>query len=148
MGINKLEVIRGGLCSEKIALRKAIDNAIDARDNSPSAMESHHDTTRNQSEKLVSALEQKLNDLEILINKLPTDISNIPNFVNLWSYAELSYNEAILKLILVPEGYGGREADGIKLVSISTPLGVAVIGKTQGENVTVNSNQMTITFIE
>ena len=122
-----LGIVKKCLEKERETLLKAITSAKRARDSAPSAIESHHDTERNQSEKMVVALEEKLLELDELIRNLPQNITtnNVSNGV--WGYYEIDKDGNNLKIILVPDGYGGREAEGIKLVSINTPIARSIL---------------------
>ena len=122
-----LDIVKKCLEKERETLLKAITSAKRARDSAPSAIESHHDTERNQSEKMVAALEEKLLELDELILNLPQNITtnNVSNGV--WGYYEIDKDGNNLKIILVPDGYGGRETEGIKLVSINTPFAKSIL---------------------
>ncbi|OGM20634.1 hypothetical protein A2955_02945 [Candidatus Woesebacteria bacterium RIFCSPLOWO2_01_FULL_37_19] len=136
--MNKFGIVRNCLLKEKEVLEKALASARQTRDSAPSAMESHSDTTRSQAEKLVFALEEKTKNIESLISLIPQDFKSTLTVVSLWSLIELKTNGEILKMILVPDGFGGREIDNIKLVSISTPLGNLIINKAVGDQITFN----------
>jgi transcription elongation GreA/GreB family factor len=58
---------------------------------------------------------------------------------------ELTDKNLIRKLILVPEGYGGREFSEIKFISISTPIGKNLYGKKVEESVIISDRQYLIT---
>ena len=137
--MNKLKLVKKHLDKEKQSLLKALGNAKETRDSAPSAMESHHDTTRNQAEKFVAALEKKLNNLEKIVSGLPNpqDIVSSDS-VALLSYVELNLNGSKMKLIIVPEGLGGKKEDDINFISENTPLGGAILNKTIGSPFTFN----------
>ena len=122
-----LGIVKKCLEKERETLLKAITSAKRARDSAPSAIESHHDTERNQSEKMVVALEEKLLELDELIRNLPQNITTNNVSSGVWSYCEIDKVGNNLKIILVPDGYGGREAEGIKLVSINTPIARSIL---------------------
>ncbi|KKQ73907.1 MAG: hypothetical protein US95_C0041G0004 [Candidatus Woesebacteria bacterium GW2011_GWB1_38_5] len=122
-----LDIVKECLDKERETILKAITSTKRARDNAPSAMESHHDTERNQNETLVSALEEKLKELDDLTNNLPKDINGNNISRGFWSYHEIVKDDSLLKIIIVPDGYGGREAEGIKLVSINTPIARSIL---------------------
>lgn len=129
MKVDLLKLVKKSLENERVILNKAIDSAKKARDSAPSATESHYDTDRNQNEKMVAALEEELLQLDHLIQNLPISIPDDCGRTNLWSYIELPKENQVLKIIIVPEGYGGRDIDGIKLVSISAPLAKKILDR-------------------
>jgi hypothetical protein len=104
------EKILKSLEEEMAVLQKSLETAKIAQRNAPSAMESHSDTTRSEMEKMVTAL-------EIDINKVKVNIKKLADFEP--KYYELDK----LKLVLVPEGIGGRKIDGVMLVSQNSPIG-------------------------
>lgn len=81
-----------------------------AQRDAPSAMESHSDATRSEMEKMITAL-------EIDINKVRENIKKLENYEP--KYFELDK----LKLVLVPDGIGGRKVDDVMLVSETSPVG-------------------------
>lgn len=119
--MDTLSEVKVQIKKEKEALLKAIQHAIKTRDEAPSAMESHSDTTRNQTERLIIALEEKLKDLERLIMEIPEKIEtkNRP----LWSTHKTTVGEKTLQVLLVPEGIGGRKIGNVILVSVNSELG-------------------------
>ncbi len=148
MKINILPIIRKCLDKEYKNLQKALNAATDARDSAPSAMESHHDTTRNQSEKLAIVLRYQYLNLKQLIDMIPETLPENNNYIGIWSYVELIGNNSKFKIILVPEGYGGREYADIKIVSVQAPLGEKLMEKKRGDNITFNGNNLLITALK
>jgi transcription elongation GreA/GreB family factor len=128
---------------EKDLLMRSLVKAKFARDNAPSAMESHSDTTRSEQEKLVTALEMEIDKLDQDLNKL-VDVNNTDNKVGLWSYVEIRSGERMLKFVLVPRGMGGKKIEDTQLVSIDSPVGNRLIGKTKGEEMEFNGKVMLI----
>ena len=137
---NKLKIIMKCLESEKHTLQRAINDAKLARDNAPSATESHHDTERNQNENLVSALEHDLEKLNQAIANLPDTVFTKNDVVTLWNYVKIKNNSDIIKSILVPENIGGRETNGVKLIAVNTPIGKSLLNKRPGDKFKVNDN--------
>lgn len=133
-----ISVLKKELLKDRQKLKLSIESAKDARDNAPSAMESHHDTTRNQSEKLVMALEQKLKELDEKIERIPGLPVEGLDTLELWHAARIQINNKTIKVLLVPEGYGGKTIDSIKTVSIDSQLGKAVIHKTNMSSFKIN----------
>ena len=138
--MNKISLIRSCLKKEKSILLKSLQKAKDVRDSAPSAAQSWSDTTRNQAEKLVGALEEKLQNLEKIDLSIPSETdSEKDNKVYLWSYVEVKLNNQLMKIIFVPEGVGGKEIKGIKLISSGSPLGEKLIGKVLKEQFVFNN---------
>ena len=73
-----------------------METAKIAQRNAPSAMESASNTTRSEMERMITAL-------EIDINKVRENIKKLENYEP--KYFELDK----LKLVLVPDGIGGKE---------------------------------------
>ncbi len=140
--MNKILLVKKHLDKEKQSLLQTLEKAKETRDSAPSAMESHHDTTRNQTEKFVAALEKKLHHLENIISNLPNpqDIASSKT-VALWSYVELNLNGKEMKLIIVPEGLGGKKEDDINFISENTPLGNVLINKKVENSFTFNNQR-------
>jgi hypothetical protein len=147
MMLNKLGIIQKCLEKERKDLVNAIDKLVIARDESPLLNETRSDTSRIQADKMLSALKDQLVELDKLIHNLPKKIEDSEK-IDLWNYVELINNEIKLKLILVPEGYGGREIEGIKLISITTPLAKTLNYKSLKNDVTVNNSIMTILLVQ
>jgi hypothetical protein len=135
--MNKRQIVLKVLEKKRINLLKAIKNAKSARDNAPSATESHSDTTRSQNERLIFALEAQFNEIE----KVLKNISSLPLFI-------LKINSKICKFILVPEGVGGEEIGGIRLLSEKSPLGLELKNKKIGEKFEFNKQVVEIEEIE
>lgn len=129
------------LDKQRESLLKALEKAKEARDNAPGAMESHSDTTRSQNEKLVEALEQQLKELEGATKKINLAGKQFP-------YFKTSFSQEKKKFILVPEGLGGQEIDGVRLLSESSPLGLLLACKNVGDKFEFNSQQIEILKIE
>lgn len=147
--MDKIEIIKKHLSNEKQSLLKTLKSAKETRDSAPSAMESHHDTTKNQAEKFVVALEKKLHNLEKSISNLPNPQNIRPaNKIALWSYMEANLNGNKMKLIIVPEGIGGKQINNIHLISDKTPLGSAISNKRKGEEFEFNNQQGTILLVK
>lgn len=105
--------------SEIVKLEEVITNEKVARDSSPSAMESHSDTTKSQKEDLVFSLLSKLNQLKLLTRSIP-DTSRDSSETGVWSIVYVDRIKS--NVLIVPEGLGGVEVDDLMLVSINTPL--------------------------
>jgi hypothetical protein len=111
------------------------------RDSSPSAMESHHDTTRNQTEKLIQALESQYKQLQKLVNSIPNQPSHNKSKFLLWKIADLEIASNKLTVLLVPEGLGGKKIENFQSVSENTPLGQVIKGKNEGYKFIINESE-------
>lgn len=147
MKIDKLAVIKKSLEEESKTIQNALNIATSARDSAPSAMESHHDTTRNQSEKLASNLNIQLTNLKNMIESLPEALPEDQKRIDLWSFVELIGNNSRLSIIMVPEGFGGKECDNVKLVSVQAPIGKYLLGKKTGDNISILDNRFIISTV-
>ena len=139
--MDKLQIVNELLTKRKETLLKALGKAKEARNNAPGAMESHSDTSRSQYEKLVGALEQQLSDLEETAKEFNLKNKSLPLF-------EISFNGEKKKFILVPEGLGGEETDGVRLLAENSPLGLQLAGKKVGNKFEFNGQQIEILKIE
>lgn len=135
--MDKFEIIKNALVKEKQGLSIALNSAKKARDEAPSAMESHSDTSRAQNEKLVDALEQQLKEVETATEKLIL----VPDK---FRYLEISLGGETKKFILVPEGLGGKEVGDIRLLSDNTPLGGVLKDKQMGDKFEFNNQQIEV----
>lgn len=147
MKIDKLNVIKKSLEDEYRTIQNALNTAVSARDSAPSAMESHHDTTRNQSEKLASNLNIQLTNIKNMIESLPKALPEVQKRIDQWSFVELIGNNSRLSIIMVPEGFGGRECDNVKLVSVQAPIGKYLLGKKTGDNISIIDNRFIISSV-
>lgn len=127
------------LTDKKASLIRAIEKAKDARDNAPSATESHSDTRRSQAEKLVVALEIELNSLQ----KAEDSIDDIKLV-----YFEMTIYDNLNKFLLVPSGMGGSELNGIRFISEDTPLGSELKSKNVGDEFDFNGQKIAILKVE
>lgn len=127
------------LADRKTNLLKAITKAKDARDNAPSATESHSDTRRSQAEKLVVALEIELNNIQ-KVEDNPQDVKLV--------YFEVEINYVLNKFLLVPSGMGGAELNGIRFLSEDTPLGNELKSKNTGDEFDFNGQKIKILKVE
>lgn len=127
------------LTDKKKSLLTAIKKAKDARDNAPSATESHSDTRRSQAEKLVVALEIELDG----ILKIEDNLQDVKLV-----YFEMTINSVLNKFLLVPNGMGGAELNGIRFLSEDTPLGSEIKSKMVGDAFDFNGQKITILKVE
>jgi len=120
---------------QKERLLKSIERAKEARDNAPGAMESASDTRRSQAERLLTTLEDQLKELDKYTNGV--NLSQL-------SFVEVDINSVPKKFLLVPEGLGGEEIDGVRLLSVDTPLGQSLLNKKQGDRFDFNGQELEI----
>ena len=137
--MNKQEFFRKYLIKQKENLLKSIDKAKDARDNAPSATESHSDTRRSQAEKLVLALEEQLKDLNMYEKQ--TDILPL-------RYFETQMGSGTKSFLLVPKGLGGVEMNGTRLLSEDTPLGLLLADKKEADIFEFNEQMIKVLRVE
>lgn len=95
-------------------LERSLAQAQTARSEAPKPTESHSDTTMSEKEKLVTALKLDLGRLNGGMKKLEG------------LKLECLELENRMKVILVPEGMGGGEIEGVQLVSENAPLALKV----------------------
>jgi len=148
MKIDKTKLIKCSLEKEEKDLNNAINKIIISRDESPIPNESRSDTSRIQADKMLIELNAKSKELKKLLYNLPKIFTDNSSRINIWSYAEITSGKSKIQLILVPDGYGGREFNGVKLVSTSAPLGKILYGNHPGEIITFNESKYLIEFIE
>lgn len=121
-------------------LETSIKHEKQIRDSSPSAVESHHDTTRNQTEKLVSALEGQLENLKKQVLLIPSEPPK-GNTLSLWKGADIQIGANSMSVIIVPEGLGGYKLKSRQTLSINSPLGKTIMSKKEGDSFTINSQK-------
>lgn len=126
---------------------KAIESAKKARDDAPSAMESHSDTTRNQNERLVHALESELSQLENLTKNFLGLSGKVEPYAQLWRLVEVEVGGDVMKVCLVPEGLGGEKVKGVSLLSQPSPLGKIIKNKKKGDEFEFNGQKVVIVGI-
>ncbi|MDP1743252.1 MAG: hypothetical protein Q8L51_00525 [Candidatus Amesbacteria bacterium] len=108
----KVKIIQS-LESEIVVLNKALETTRIAQREAPSAMESASNTTRSEMERMVTAL-------EIDIDSIKKNIKLMENYMP--KYHEINNNGKTLKIILVPDGIGGKKIDDVMLVSENAPI--------------------------
>lgn len=126
------EIILALKGKEKV-LKERIGGFKKTRDEAQSAMESHHDTTKSEMEKMVLSLEQELvraksSREQLTKSFLEREKSKTPK-VGLGSLIHLQIDEKPAIFCLVPEGIGGEKIGQITLLSVNSPLGKKLIGK-------------------
>lgn len=131
------------LLEEKSQLERAIASAKKARDEAPSATESHSDTSRSQNERLVIALEEKLVILIKLINQVPATLEPKAT-VRVWDKVLLKGDYMQMEVVLVPEGFGGKKMGQTRLISVDSPLGANLMGKKYGSKFVQGAQKFTI----
>jgi len=136
------------LKKEEATLIRSWEWAKDARDRAPAASESHSDTTRSEQEKLVQALERDIKVLKGYIKEVERMDSLSSGVVGTWSHVELDIDGLEMKILVVPDGIGGKEINGVKLVSVATPLGKSLVGKTSGSSTVMNGRNIKVVTVK
>ena len=141
--MDKLQIVRDHLEKEKKILNKSLQQAKHTRNSAPSAMQSHHDTTRNQTERLITALEEKTTLLEKQMSLIPKIDPTSGDKVEQWSYIQftLDSNKTVIKAIIVPKDMGGVEVGNTILLSINSPLGKCLLNKKIEDNINFNETK-------
>lgn len=150
--MDKVEIIKklkNVLLKERETLDAAINKEKKVRDRAPTNRSSWSDTTRTQTQELITAYKARVENLEKLITLIPeeNDIKK-QNKVNMWSLVIINLNNNKIKVIIVPEGCGGKEIEGVKLISGESPLGKKLIGKKTGDNFKLNNQEGVIISID
>ncbi|MFC1649226.1 hypothetical protein ACFL2C_00750 [Patescibacteria group bacterium] len=110
--------------NEITKLEQAIENEKSARDDASCAMQSWSDTTRNQKEQLIQALETKLRFRKRQSGSVPAKTS-----VNgVWSVVHSKSLNS--KCLIVPDGMGGAKIGDLILVSIDSLLAKELLQST------------------
>ncbi len=146
--MDKKEIIRGiikELERQKSEIDAGLRSTKQAAKDSPSAMESHSDTTRNQMQTLARNLKTMAEEKEAAIVSLKrTFVSNSERFgtAKEGAVVETEFENGEKKrYLIVPEGGAGVYVDenGVQIISITlgTPLGAALVGKKTGEFATL-----------
>lgn len=125
------------LISELEKTEKILASTRVARDNSPTAMESHSDTSRSKLEGEVTMHELRLKEIKDMIDSIP-EKCNRTNGIGLWCYAKVQLPFNVLEIIIVPEKLGGTKIGEVQCVSAKTPIGSALVGKKTGEEFSFN----------
>jgi transcription elongation GreA/GreB family factor len=125
----------------KSIILKAIESAKRARDQAPSAMESHSDTTRNQNEKMIEALLGELNLLNSFLKRTPEKQNQNKLNVEEWTYVKAGLGKNVIELCIVPDGFGGQVVEGTRLISIETPLGKVLMNKEENDLFIFNNQE-------
>lgn len=135
--MNYLINLKEHLINEIKKTEKVLAATRVARDNSPTAMESHSDTSRSRLESEVTMHELRLKELKDTIDIIP-EKSDCAEEIGLWCYAKVQLPSNVLEVVIVPEGLGGTKVGEMQCVSDKTPIGSALIGKKQGEKFSFN----------
>lgn len=128
--------------ANKAKLKKSLDNIQEEINEAPSAMQSHSDTSRFQTGVLKSALEDECNEAaKFLLAVKKVDVKVMPASIQVGTIAEIKEGgRSFLAIILPLPGPSERikfRGQEIKIVTVSSPIGEALIGKRVGDTVTV-----------
>lgn len=121
-------------------VEKRIKQAASERDESATPMESAHDQTRQIANQLYnSLLEEKKKLMEI--------VAGIANYQTIIQIRNLS-TDVVLRYLVVPNGLGGTQEEGIVLLSEKTPLAKNLIGRKVGAEFELNGQKLKVEKIE
>jgi len=148
--MNKEAAIKGiikELERQRLELENGLKSAKRDAKESPSAMESHSDTTRNQMQTLAANIERTIKEKEMAIlslNKFLNSSEKQSDTAKEFALVEIE-NESGEKRFyaIVPEGGAGATIDegGVPITSITlkTPLGIALTNKKIGETAIIQN---------
>lgn len=108
-------------------LERALEIAREAQRMAPTPMESHSNTMMSEMEKLVTALEMDIAKHKEYMAKIPKDYLPDTGKLGEWKYTEVEVKGQKLKVVLVPEGMGGKKVGDVVLVSVGSPLGKTLV---------------------
>lgn len=139
--------------------QKAIESARNALagtrqiiNDSPTANQSHSDTTRSQLGGVALAQETRLKEMEAVSSGLMGMSTSSMNKVSVGALFVISDDGNRRQWYFMFVGAQGDEVeiDGVTIVGISirSPIGSASIGKGPGENFIVNKRRFSITVVE
>ncbi len=134
--MDRLLAIRKQFEQKKELLERALADARRARAEAPTPTESHSDTTMSEKEKLITALEIDLANINKFLSVIPQAVTQ-GETIQMWSYVQTDK----MKLLIVPDGMGGGQIQDIRLISAGTPLGKAILGKRIGDKFAVNGTE-------
>ncbi len=121
-------------------IEKRIKFAAIERDESATPMESAHDQTRQIANQLYnSLLEEKKKLMEIM--------AGIANYQTIIQIRNLS-TDTVQRYLVVPNGLGGTQEEGVVLLSEKTPLAKNLIGRKVGAEFELNGQRLKIEKIE
>lgn len=116
------------------------------RDHAATPTESASDKTRQNAEQFMDSLsdaKKKLKLLDLSLNKLPS----FNNLAALNTLATLRTPLGNKEFLLVPEGLGGQNIDGVFLLSVESPLAKSFLNQKQGYTFTFNGGGYQIIFL-
>lgn len=131
--------------------RGHVKSAIQAANTSQTRMESRYDTYREEYSMQAAAITCKLPGIENLHNYLKglLDGDNSSITISEGSIAKIEYAPEDWEIVLVVPGGGGDLIDSsygmIRLLSVQSCLGRALLGKSAGNCITYNHNGQEIT---
>jgi len=117
-------------------LRENYETHKQASVEAPGAMQSHSDTSKFRFGQLAEAVFSKLIELDRLIEFLEQLAPPSENLIEVGSLVQVKQDGKSQYLLLVPEGAGGQrfevENSTVQAVSITSPIGQALVNKTVG----------------
>lgn len=135
-----LDEIKNFFEGQQKKLEDSIKKEKVIRDTSPSAMQSHHDTTRNQTEKLIQAYETELKQLKELIRLIPNKRENDDQKIDIWTKIQVKIGQNNLTVVLVPSGLGGKKISDFQTLAADSPLGQKLSNLSEGNKFEINGN--------
>lgn len=138
--MNHLKILRAYLFGELKRTEKALASAKIARNNAPTPKESKSDTSRARLETEVTMHELKARELKNFINSIPENELGFKK-IGLWSLIEVELPSGSMRIVIVPEGLGGKKVKEIWFISDKTPIGLALLGKKSGDEFMFNGTR-------
>lgn len=122
-------------------LLRALEVAREAQRMAPTPIESHSNTMMSEMEKLVTALEIDIAKHKRFMEMIPKELTASIGPLSEWHYVEIDNGGVTMKLVLVPEGMGGKKIVDFTLVSMGSPLGKILMGKRVGDEFDLNGRK-------
>lgn len=123
--------------------KKVLDETRSLANDSPSANESHSDTSKFQLGNLALAQESRVRELENTLEKLRSIIFSPNDKITIGAIFILDCTDKKIRHYFVFDGAQGinAEVEGITMTAISTesPIGVSAFGKKKGDSVSFSA---------
>ena len=116
---------------------KSFEELRKGSNEAPGAMQSHSDTTKFQIGRLADEAADRMSKIKTAINTIQQFEEHKSTIIQIDSIAEINENGKLIIYYIVPEAAGGEKLDlgaiKINTISISSPIGRALINKKVGE---------------
>jgi len=145
--MNHLELLRKEIKSNLKKTQEVLRQTRKDRDDSPSAMESHSDTSRSKLERDATLHELRIKKLKAFLETVP-EKTRAAKKVGMWNLVEVEVPTGLMRIVIVPEGLGGIFLDDVRCISDKTSLGAAIVGKKQKDSFEFNSTRGVVRLIE